>query len=80
MSRKGERRVAVLGNDDLFELLDCDDIDVLLLRLSELGVYPHVSGWDAQRFVEVSDKQLPEELRARAFEIAEKSSGWVGKR
>ncbi len=62
------------------ELLGCDDIDILLLRLSELGVHPHVSGWDAQRSVEVSDYQLPIELRARAGEIVERASGWVGKR
>ena len=76
--RKGERRVVVLGNQDLFELLGCNDIDVLLVKLSAIGVQPHVCGWNEQRFVAVSDYQLPDELRQRAFEITDASSGWVG--
>jgi hypothetical protein len=77
--RKGERRVAVLGNQDRFELLGCNDIDVLLRMLKELGVHPYVSGWNERRFVCVSDYNLPEEMRERAREIAAGSSGWVGK-
>ena len=76
--RNGEGRVAVLGNQDLFVLLGCNDIDALLAKLSAIGVQPHVCGWNAQRFVAVSDYQLPDELRQRAFEITEASSGWVG--
>jgi hypothetical protein len=77
--RKGEQRVAVLGNQDLFELLGCTDIDVLLQRLAEFGIHSHVSGWDARRFVAVTTHNLPEQMRERAFEIADASSGWVGR-
>jgi hypothetical protein len=76
--RKGEKRVAVLGTANLFELFQCSDVDVLLLNLQELGVYSYVSGWGAQRHVIVSDYDLPTQLRARAIEIAERSSIWVG--
>jgi hypothetical protein len=78
--RKGEQASAVLGNEDLFELLGCNDIDALLRALTDLGVEPHVSGWDARRFVAVTTHDLPEQMRERAFEIAAASSGWVGKR
>ena len=69
----------MLGNEDLFELLGCNDVDVLLRMLTDLDVWPHVSGWDARRFVAITTDQLPEQMRARAFEIAAASSGWVGK-
>ena len=32
MRRKGEQRVAVLRTEDLFKLLDCNDIDVLIAK------------------------------------------------
>ena len=69
----------MLGNQNLFDLLGCNDIDVLLQMLRELGVCLHVSRWDARRFVAVCSDNLPEQMRERAFEIAEASSGWVGK-
>jgi hypothetical protein len=76
--RKGERHVAVLNTADLFELFGCNDINVLLAMLGELGVKRYVAGYAAQRVVIVSDYKLPEEMRARAKEIATASSGWVG--
>ena len=38
MRRKGEQRVAILGNADLFKLLGCNDIDVLLAEETGLPV------------------------------------------
>jgi hypothetical protein len=77
--RKSERQVAVLGTQDLFELLGCSEINVLLARLKELGIKSYVSGYGERRHVSVSDYNLPEEMRERARGIADKSSGWVGK-
>lgn len=77
--RKGEQRVAVLGTEDLYQLLGCSDVDSLLAKLKELGVGPYVSGYNDRRHVSVSDYELPEGMRERAREIAQASSGWVGK-
>ena len=77
--RKGKQRVAVLGTECLFKLLDCNDIDVLLAKLKELGIKSYVSGYGDRRHVSVSDHNLPEEMQERARKIARASGGWVGK-
>ncbi len=76
--RKGERRVAVRGTDDLFKLFNCRDVDTLLATLDQLRVHAHVSGFGEQRLVAVVDHQVPVELREHAVQIAEAASGWVG--
>ena len=75
---KGEKRVAVLGTQDLFKLFECGDVDVLLAKLREVGIDRYVTGWNENRHVIVSDYDLPEEMRERARQIARESSTWVG--
>ena len=65
-----------MPKSELFELFQCNDIDVLLAKLDAVAVHRYVSGWHQTRFVCVSDYDLPMEMRARAIEIAEPSSGW----
>ena len=77
--RKGEKRVAVLGNKELFKLFECDDVDVLLHKLKALEIKRYLSGWNEERVLIVSDYDLPEEMRERAREIARELSTWVGK-
>jgi hypothetical protein len=77
--RRGERQVAVLGTQDLFELLGCSDIDALLARLKDLGDQELRQRLRRTKARQRSDYNLPEEMRERAREIADASSGWVGK-
>ena len=68
----------------VFELFECDDVETLLQKLAAINVRPFISGWVAagygdKRYVTVSDYELPEAMRPRAQEIAEKASSWVGK-
>jgi len=76
--RKGEKRVAVLGNRELFKFFECNDVDVLIQKLKALGIRRYISGWNEGRVVIVSDYDLLEEMRARARQIAAKSSSWFG--
>ena len=60
--RKGERRIAVLGNEDL-KLFGCDDVDALPRKLNVLGIRRHIGGWSEQRRLTVRDYYLPEAMR-----------------
>jgi hypothetical protein len=76
--RKGEKRVAVLGNRQLFELFECNDLDTLLVKLSAFDIRAHVNGYGDNRAAFVSDYQLPEAMRERARETASRDDGWLG--
>jgi hypothetical protein len=61
--RKGEKPVKVYGTEQLFEMFQCNDVDVLLEKLAALGINPHVSnGPNNTRLVFISNYQLPPEF------------------
>jgi hypothetical protein len=74
--RKGERRFVMLGMSALFELYETRDIDVVLAKLAEVGIRPHVSGWGERRSFTVCDYQFPEAMRERVCEVASHHDGW----
>jgi hypothetical protein len=62
--RKGERSVRVYGTTKLLQLFECKHRDELLAKLRTLGIDPNIE--PVAGYVEVSDYQLPDDLRAKA--------------
>jgi hypothetical protein len=65
----------ILGTSDLFELLDCSDVQTVLHKLASIGVRPHIPS-GSPNHVLVSTYELPTELRERASEIATAGLVW----
>jgi hypothetical protein len=68
----------MLGMPRLFDLFGTRDIDAALVKLNEMGVRPHVSGWNDRRSFAVCDYQFPEEMREPARKAAARDDGWSG--
>ena len=63
--RKGERHVEIFDTADLLRMLECDDVDTLLVKLDAADIMPHISGGPGgSRLVFVTSNQLPDSLVA----------------
>jgi hypothetical protein len=76
--RKGERTFVMLGMPALFDLFETRDIDVVLVKLAEIGIRPLVSGYGDRRSFTVYADEFPESMRDRARDAAARDDGWRG--